>query len=397
MKILVVNAGSSSHKLSLFDSEGGLPTDSLWRAQLDWGRPDNQYYTVQVKGGEKVTRHLKTPSLEEGLREVLESLWKGDAPVIDTPLAIGRVGHRVVHGGAIFQCPVLVTRAVKEEIRRLIPLAPLHNPGNLEGIELIEQIFPAIPQIAVFDTAFHSTMPEVVKTYPVPYEWKEKGIQRYGFHGTSHHYCAIRATEMMKSRFSSLRLVNCHLGNGASLCAIRDGKSIDTTMGFTPLEGLMMGTRCGSIDPGILLYAMRELNVAPKELDTLLTFESGLKGIGGSSDMREIQAETSERAELALNMYIYRLKYFIGAMTASLGGIDVLSFTAGIGEHAAYIREKTCEGLAYLGVRLDLEKNHQDKSDQDLDIAASDSAVRILVIHTQEEWMIAKGCLDALL
>lgn len=395
MKILVVNAGSSSHKLSLFDSKGDYPTHSLWKAHLDWGRPDNQFYTIQISDGETVSYPLNTSSLEEGLRKVLESLWKGSTPLIAAPSEIRRIGHRVVHGGALFQKPVRVTEAVKADIRKLIPLAPLHNPGNLEGIELLEQIFPTTPQIAVFDTAFHSTMSEVVKTYPVPYEWKEKGIQRYGFHGTSHHYCAIRVAEMMERRDSSLRLVNCHLGNGASLCAIRDGKSVDTTMGFTPLEGLMMGTRCGSIDPGILLYAMRELNMTSKEVDTLLTFESGLKGIGGNSDMREILAQKNERAKLALNMYVYRLKSFIGSMVASLGGIDVLSFTAGIGEHAAYIREKTCEGLAYLGIRLDSEKNRQCESDQDLDIAAIDSAVRIFVIHTQEEWMIAKECLDS--
>lgn len=394
MKILVVNAGSSSHKLSLFETDRECPTEPLWKALLDWGRQEGPYYTVQVQGREALTYPLKTSHLKEELRRILETLWKGENPLIKGPLEIERVGHRVVHGGVLFDTPVLVTEAVKEEIRRCIPLAPLHNPGNLEGIEWLEQIFPAVPQIAVFDTAFHSTMSETVKTYPVPYAWKEKGIQRYGFHGISHHYCAVRASEMVKTPLSPLRLVNCHLGNGASLCAIRDGKSVDTTMGLTPLEGLMMGTRCGSVDPGILLYAMRELNMTPQALDACLTFESGLKGIAGSSDMRDILAQTDERAELAFNMYIYRLNSFIGAMVASLGGIDVLSFTAGIGEHSAAVREKACKGLAYLGIHLDAEKNQRCTSKQDQDIASDDSAVRIVVIHTQEEWMIAKGCLE---
>lgn len=262
MKILVVNAGSSSHKLSLYNLVNEKPVEPLWEGVLDWGM-DEKPFSVKVRNdtGKNIKGELKTRNVEEGIQILLNSLWKGSTRVIESLSSIERIGHRVVHGGAEFEQPALINNSVKDRIRELIPLAPLHNPANLQGIDLMEACFPSLPQIAVFDTAFHSTMPEMIKTYPVPWEWKERGIQRYGFHGISHHYCAERAASFLNRHPKELKIINCHLGNGCSLCAIKDGKSYETTMGLTPLEGLMMGTRCGSIDPGILLYLMRASNV----------------------------------------------------------------------------------------------------------------------------------------
>lgn len=392
MKVLVVNAGSSSHKLSLYDLVDEEPVEPLWEGSLDWGR-DQKPLSLKIKTdtGAKVERALEDRNVDEGFKILLDSLWQGSTQVIEGLSAIERIGHRVVHGGAEFEQPTLINKAVKERIRELIPLAPLHNPANLQGIELMEAYFPDLPQIAVFDTAFHLTMPEKVKTYPVPWGWKEKGIQRYGFHGISHHYCAERAAHLLKQHPHELKIINCHLGNGCSLCAIKEGKSNETTMGLTPLEGLMMGTRCGSIDPGILLYLMREHHMSQQELDDALNLESGLKGIGEHSDMRELlDLQGEERARLAVHMFIHRLKAFIGALAVSLEGFNVLSFTAGIGENAPLIREAVCKGLTFLNMAIDLEKNLKCKPDAD--ISASSSSIRVLVIHTREDWMIARAC-----
>lgn len=393
MKILVVNAGSSSHKLALYDLVNAEPVEPLWEGSLDWGM-DQKPLLLKIKtdAGVRVEQELASRDVDEGFKILLNSLWQGETHVVEGPSAIERIGHRVVHGGAQFERPVLIDRAVKERIRELIPLAPLHNPANLQGIELTESYFPSLPQIAVFDTSFHLTMPEMVKTYPVPWEWKAKGIQRYGFHGISHHYCAERAALFLKKNPRELKIINCHLGNGCSLCAIKDGKSYETTMGLTPLEGLMMGTRCGSIDPGILLYLMREHRLSQKELDEALNFSSGLKGIGEHSDMRELLAlQEEERAHLAVQMFVHRLKAFIGSLAASLEGFNVLSFTAGIGENAPSIREAVCRGLSFLNVAIDAEKNL--KCRPDAVISAPTSLVQVLVIHTREDWMIARACL----
>lgn len=394
MKILVVNAGSSSHKLSLYELQDDQPIAPLWQGEYDWGRED-QLPSLEVKTsagvrwkGEAPDREVKT-----GLQALLNTLWQGDTKVIDRLGEIERIGHRVVHGGLKFEQPVVIDAAVKEQIRTLIPLAPLHNPANLQGIELMEQLFPALLQVAVFDTAYHATMPEEVKTYPVPWEWKERGIQRYGFHGISHQYCAERAVRFLGKEAAALKIINCHLGNGCSLCAIKEGKSVETTMGLTPLEGLMMGTRCGSIDPGIILYLMREHRMTQEEIDHRLNFGSGLKGIAGYSDMRELLEQSDERAQLAVRMFVHRLRTGIGALAAALGGFNVLSFTAGIGEHAAVIREETCRGLEYLGVVVDSEKNRMCQPDSE--ISGAKSGVRVIVLHTEEEWMIARACLHA--
>lgn len=392
MKILVVNAGSSSHKLSLYDLQNENQIEPLWNGTLDWGRKNNSMSLLaKTATGASFKQELDDHNLENGIKALISCLWQGETQVIDGSQAIEKIGHRVVHGGKEFERPLIINREVKDRIRQLIPLAPLHNPANLQGIELMEKLFPHLPQIAVFDTAFHTTMPEMVKTYPLPWEWKEKGIQRYGFHGISHQYCAERVAEFLKKDLKGLKLINCHLGNGCSVCAIREGKSYETTMGLTPLEGLMMGTRCGSVDPGILLYLMREHQISQEELENTLNFASGLKGIGGNSDMRDLLSKQyEERSRLAVTMFVHRLKTAIGAMVISLEGIDVLSFTGGIGENSSFIREETCRGLACINIAIDPEKNHLCQPDTD--ISASDSLKHILVLHTREDWMIARFC-----
>lgn len=391
MKILVVNAGSSTYKLALYELQNEEPIEPIWKGVLDWGRK-NQPISLSVKthAGVHFEQDLESPDIEKGLKTLLETLWQGKTQVIESRAAIERIGHRVVHGGDRFEQPVRIDLQVKDCIRDLIPLAPLHNPVNLQGIECMQKIFPSLLQIAVFDTAYHATMPEIVKTYPVPWDWKEKGIQRYGFHGISHQYCAERTAQFLNQAPQDLKMINCHLGNGCSLCAIKDGKSYETTMGFTPLEGVMMGTRCGSIDPGILLYLLRENQISVKELDQTLNFSSGLKGIAGSSDMRDLLDQQDERAQLAVQMFVHHLKTAIGALAVSLDGFNVLSFTAGIGENAPSIREEVCLGLACLNVAIDVEENR--KCRPDCNIASSSSRVQVLVLETREEWMIARAC-----
>lgn len=391
MKILVINAGSSTHKLSLFNLINGDPVDALWEGSLDWGREDLPIIVkAKTKNGANIEQQLASRDVGEGFKILLDSLWQGSTQVIGGLSEIERIGHRVVHGGHTFERPTLINGKVKEHIRALVPLAPLHNPANLEGIELMESHFSSLPQIAVFDTSFHMTMPDMVKTYPVPWEWKEKGVHRYGFHGISHQYCAERTGNFLKKNSEELKIINCHLGNGCSLCAIQEGKSYETTMGLTPLEGLMMGTRCGSIDPGILLYLQREYQMSPSELDEALNFASGLKGIGGHSDMRELLNLPTDRATLAIQMFVHRLKVAIGALAASLNGCDVLSFTAGIGENAPTIRAAVCKGLSFLNLSIDDKLNQ--KCQPDMIISAASSHISVLVLHTREEWMIAREC-----
>lgn len=393
MKILVLNAGSSSHKLCLYAIEGALskqPPGPLWEAQIDW-YPQRAVFEVKTAEGENLKETVSSADRHEILSQVLSTLWQGSAQAIQNPKEIDAVGHRVVHGGQTYQASVVVTPEIKAEIDRLSELAPVHNPVNLEGIELMEQLLDNVPQVAVFDTAFHSQMPAVAATYPGPYDWLEKGIRRYGFHGTSHRYCTQRAAQILNQEVA--HLIVCHLGNGGSLTAVKSGQSIDTTMGFTPLDGLMMGTRSGSVDPGILIYLMRQ-GYSADQLDRLLNKASGLKGVSGiSHDLREITqaiADGDERANLARDLYIHRLKACLGSMLMSLEGLDALVFTAGIGEHAPWVRAAVCEAMAFLGLKLDLDKNKTSPVDQD--IATPESRVRVLVIHTQEDWAIAQDC-----
>jgi acetate kinase len=399
MKILVLNAGSSSQKSCLYDiAEDGLPTQSplpLWEAKVDWTHHSG-FAEIEVKTAKGETLQTEiSADRAAAIAHLLNTLWSGSTQVIDQPSEIDVVGHRVVHGGQEYQQSVLVDQQVKEAIARLISLAPAHNPANLEGIEAIEQTLgDRIPQVAVFDTAFHAQIPAAAATYPIPYEWFEQGIRRYGFHGISHQYCAERAAHLLGRNLKDLRLITCHLGNGCSLAAIRDGHSIDTTMGFTPLEGLMMGTRSGSVDPGILIHLMRQEGYTVDRLDQMLNKESGLKGVSGvSADMRQIDqaiAQGNPRAQLAFDLYIHRLRSSIGAMLASLGGVDALIFTAGVGENSAAVRAAACQGFTFLGLNIDAEKNAQSPVDQD--IATDDSTVRVLVIHTEEDWAIAQQC-----
>ncbi|NER50955.1 MAG: acetate kinase [Symploca sp. SIO1A3] len=398
MKILVLNAGSSTQKSCLYNIPDStlpdLPPEPLWSGTVDWGKSaDGAELTVKANGLKQIIS-LVTDSRSQPLTQLLNTLTQGNTAVLTSLDQIDIVGHRVVHGGTEYSQSTPISPEVKAAIARLIPLAPAHNPAHLEGIQAIEQILGSIPQLAVFDTAFHSQIPAKAAAYPIPYHWFEQGIRRYGFHGISHQYCARKAAQILGNPLDTLKLITCHLGNGASLAAVDKGISINTTMGFTPLEGLMMGTRSGSIDPAIGIYLMREQNFTVDHLDQMLNRESGLKGIFGSSgDMRAILAaiETGDtRAKLAFEMYIHRLQMGIGAMAASLGGVDGLVFTAGVGEQAAAVREATCAGLSFLGVTLDEEKNLANPVN--VDIATPESRVRVLVVHTQEDWAIAGEC-----
>ncbi|NET38482.1 MAG: acetate kinase [Cyanothece sp. SIO1E1] len=402
MNILVLNAGSSSQKSCLYQlSQNALPEEPvtpLWEAHIDWTRATGQGILQVKANGKKRTTELDAQDPHQGIIQMLNTLVQGDTQVLDQLPEIDMVGHRVVHGGTDYSQATLVTPDVKAAIARLSALAPAHNPANLEGIEAIEQILGDVPQVAVFDTAFHSQMPPSAAVYPIPYAWFEQGIRRYGFHGISHQYCAQRAAQLLDRPLDALKLITCHLGNGCSLAAIQAGISVDTTMGFTPLEGLMMGSRSGSIDPAILIHLMRSHQLDADQIDAMLNQQSGLKGISGlSADMRTILTAAqagNQPAQLALDLYIHRLRASIGAMLATLGGLDALVFTAGVGENASTVRERACMGFDFLGLQLDLEKNASTPVDQD--IATVNSAVRVLVIHTQEDWAIAQKCWQSL-
>ena len=401
MKVLVLNSGSSSQKSCLYEIGDALPDDPpacAWEGKIEWA-DDKAQYSIKNARGVSVKDLASAGSRGEAIERLLHSLWSGETQAISSPSDIDVVGHRVVHGGPQYCEPTLVTAEVKSAIESVSVFAPLHNRAELEGMEIVAKLLGPVPQIAVFDTGFHRTMPLSAKTYPGPYEWFEQGIRRYGFHGINHQYCAQRAAQLLGKNLSSLKLVTCHLGNGCSLAAILEGRSVDTTMGFTPLEGLMMGTRSGSVDPGILTYLMRQRQLSGQQLDEILNRKSGLLGISGTSnDMREVLAASKnsnepakqERAKLALEMYVHRLRSGMGAMIAVLGGLDAIVFTAGVGENSSEVRAAACEDFAFMGVKLDPVKN--TKSPSDADISAPDATVRILVIHAQEDWMIAREC-----
>jgi len=396
VKVLVINSGSSSQKSCLYDlgeSLPDVPLEPLWEAQIDWshqqGEAELKVKTTQIKAE---VESFASESHGTNTLRMLETLVKGKTQVISNLNEIEVVGHRVVHGGLEYQKSTIINPEVKAAIARLSTFAPIHNPINLEGIETIEKALGNVTQVAVFDTAFHASLLPSAYVYSANYAWLEQGIRRYGFHGTSHQYCARRASQILGSAQS--KLISCHLGNGCSLAAIKDGKSLDTTMGFTPLEGLMMGTRSGSVDPGILIHLLKHQNYTADQLDHLLNQASGLLGISGvSGDMRKLMeaiAQGNQRAQLALDIYIHRLRSGIGGMMASLGGLDTLVITAGVGENSALIRASVCESFGFLGLKIDHEKNQRSPVDQD--ISTSDSTVRVLVIHTQEDWEIAREC-----
>jgi acetate kinase len=396
MKILVLNAGSSSQKSCLYELESPLskiPLEPLWEGKIDWGqKSDIAQVKVNSHRGTLETE-IATESRSEATLKMLETLWQGETKVIEAPAEIQMVGHRIVHGGEQFRDATLITPEVKAAITELCQLAPAHNPVNLAGIETIETFLPNVLQVAVFDTAFHHSLPLSAAVYPIPYKWYEEGIQRYGFHGINHQYCAKRSAQLLNQDLSKLRIISCHLGNGCSLAAIAQGQSINTTMGFTPLEGLMMGTRSGSIDPGILIHWLRQGYDAEK-IDQMLNRQSGLKGVSGlSGDMRQILQEMDaghDRAQLAFDIYIHRLQSQMGAMLASLKGLDVLIFTGGVGENSPQVRQKACEAFEFLGLKLNEKKNQESTIDQE--ISAEDSAIQVLVIKAQEDWEIATEC-----
>ncbi|WP_026082322.1 acetate kinase [Mastigocladopsis repens] len=399
MKILVLNAGSSSQKSCVYEITGDTlpeePLKPLWEAKIDWTHHQG-FAEIEVKTdtGKQLQEEIPADSRPQVIAHMLDTLWSGSTQIISQPSEIDVVGHRVVHGGQEYRKSVVITEDVKKAIARLATLAPAHNPANLEGIEAISQHLGSVTQVAAFDTAFHSHLPDAAAIYPGPYEWVEQGIRRYGFHGISHQYCAARAARILGQDLASLRLMTCHLGNGCSLAAIKNGRSIDTTMGFTPLDGLMMGTRSGAVDPGILIHLMRQSDYSVEKLDHVLNRASGLRGISDvSNDMRQIREAISQgnsRAQLAWDIYVHRLRSYMGAMLATLGGLDALVFTAGVGENNPDIRAAACEAFGFLELKLDPEKNaHQPV---DVDIATPDSAVRVLVIHTEEDWEIACEC-----
>jgi acetate kinase len=396
--ILVLNAGSSSFKSSLYRlTHDNLPLEPpipVWTGEINWSSSGAAVLKAKTADNEIEQERTHTNQTAD-IHDLLAWLNKGKTQVIQEIAQIDIVGNRIVHGGEKYRQPTLITAEVKAEIDRLSIYAPLHNPANLRGIEAIEQLSLNIPQLAVFDTAFYRDLPAVAYVYPVPYQWLERGIRKYGFHGISHEYCTRRAAELLGRDFQDLRLISCHLGNGCSLAAVIGGRCIETTMGFTPLDGLMMGTRCGSIDPGIILHLVREGEYTIEELDRALNFESGLLGVSGvSNDLREIDraiGSGNERAKLALDIYIDRLASKIAALLPVLGSLDALIFTGGVGEHQAGIRAAVAAKLAFLGVEIDPDLN-QMSIPPDLDLATDRSSVRLLAIHTQEEWEIARAC-----
>jgi acetate kinase len=396
MKILVLNSGSSSQKACLYEIGAALPEHPpvcLWEGKIEWAG-DSAEIQVKNSHGMVLKEQLPVSSREQVIRHLLRTLVEGKAQAIASRYEIDAVGHRVVHGGPHFADPVVITPEVRSAIADASAFAPLHIRAELEGMKIVESLLSTVPQIAVFDTGFHRQMPLSAATYPGPYEWFESGIRRYGFHGINHQYCAERAAQLLGKNEQSLKLVTCHLGNGCSLAAIHGGHSLDTTMGFTPLDGLMMGTRSGSVDPGILTFLMRQGRLDGQDIDKVLNHNSGLLGISGlSSDMREILAGIErghERAKLAFDIYVHRLQAAIGGMAAVLGGIHALVFTAGVGENCAEVRAAACSKLDFLGVKLDSKTNARPSLDQD--VSAADSRVRVLVIRAEEDWAIAREC-----
>jgi acetate kinase len=396
MKILVLNSGSSSQKSCLYDIGNTLPEHPpapAWEGKIEW---DGDHAEIQARNsqGAQLKERVQVASRSHAIDQLLDTLWSGKLHVVSAPSEIDVVGHRIVNGGKDLNKATAITPEVKSAIARMSEFAPLHNRAELDGIEIIEKRIGEVLQVAVFDTGFHSRLSDAAAVYPGPFEWLAQGIRRYGFHGINHQYCMERTAQLLGKDLRSLKLVTCHLGNGCSLAAIRDGQSVDTTMGFTPLEGLMMGTRSGSVDPGILTYLMRRRQLTGQQLDDLLNTKSGLLGISGvSGDMRQVVAAMKgghPRAKLAFDIFVHRLQAGIGAMIAVLGGIDALVYTAGIGENSPEVRAAVSANFGFLGLNLHLGRNAQSSADQD--ISLPDSAVRVLIVRAQEDWAIARDC-----
>ena len=396
MKVLVLNCGSSSIKYKLFDmdhkaviAQGGIEKIGL----------KDSFLKLTLPNGEKKILEKDIPEHTAGVEFILQTLTGAEYGVVKSMDEIDAVGHRMVHGGEKFSQSVLLTPEVLAAFEACNDLAPLHNPANLKGVHAISAILPNVPQVGVFDTAFHQTMPDYAYMYAVPYELYQKyGVRRYGFHGTSHRYVSKRVCEFLGVKPEGQRIITCHIGNGGSITAIKDGKSVDTSMGLTPLEGLMMGTRSGDIDGGAVTYIMEKEGLDAAGMSNLLNKKSGVLGIfGESSDMRDLEAAAAagnQRALLAERMYFYRMKKYIGSYAAALGGVDIIVFTGGVGENQASARWAACEGLEFMGVKLDAEKNKV--RGEEAIISTDDSKVKVVVIPTDEELMIASDTMDIL-
>ena len=391
MNILVINAGSSSLKYQLLNPETGV---LLAKGLCERIGIDGKFtYKPQIEGKQVLDAvDVAMPTHSEAIQAVLNALVDKDNGVIGSMKEIDAVGHRVVHGGEAFNKSVLITDEVMKALEDCIPLAPLHNPANIIGIKACQELMPGVPMVAVFDTAFHQTMPPVAYTYALPYEYYEKDkVRRYGFHGTSHKYVSQRAADMLGKPIEQLKLISCHLGNGSSVTAIEGGKSVDTSMGFTPLAGLPMGTRSGDIDAGILEYLMNKYGMDIKEMVNVLNKKSGVMGVSGvSSDFRDLEEafeQGNERAGLAVDMFNYGVKKLIGAYAAAMGGVDAIIFTAGVGENSASQRMAIASGLEFMGVKMDEDANKVRGEERV--ISAPDSKVTVLLIPTNEELMIA--------
>lgn len=391
MKILVLNCGSSSVKYKLIELSGNEQNILAEGGVEKVGLPDS--FLKFKYNGEKVTINASMPNHNVAIRIILDNLTSEKFGCIKNFDEIEAVGHRLVHGGEKFNSSVLINDEVIAKVKECYDLAPLHNPVNIAGVDAISEILPDVPQVGVFDTAFHQTMPSYAYMYGLPYEMYEKyGVRRYGFHGTSHRYVSRRACDFLGLEYEKQRIITCHIGNGGSITAIKDGKSVDTSMGMTPVEGLIMGTRCGDVDPGALLYIQQKEHLDHEGMQALINKKSGVAGLTGvSSDMRDIEKaveEGNERAIMALNMYEYRITKYIGAYTAALGGVDVIVFTGGVGENQTGTRERICKQLAFLGIEFDVEKNKT--RGEEIELSTPNSKVRVVVIPTDEEYMIAR-------
>lgn len=394
MKILVINAGSSSVKFTLFESEG---EKMLAKGMVERINSPKSFMRYSNSLGQRMEKEVSANSYEAAISEICLALIDKDLGVIKNLMEINGIGHRVVHGGADISDAVKIDGSVKQVIVDCFALAPLHNPPNYEGIEACEHLLPHIPMVAVFDTAFHQTMPPAAFTYGIPRDVAQKHkIRRYGFHGTSHHYVAVTASSILGREINTLKLITAHLGNGCSIAAVNRGRVVDTSMGLTPLEGLLMGTRCGDIDPAVVIF-LRKIGFSLDEVDKMLNKSSGLLGLAGigSNDMRDIvraMDSGNAAAALAIDVFIHRLVKYIGAYTAVMNGMDALIFTAGIGENVPMIRSRACSMLGYLGVRLDENRNKTNE----LIISERNSSPAVLVVPTNEELMIARETIRVL-
>ena len=395
MKVLVINCGSSSLKYQLIDM---ATEESLAQGLVERIGIEGSVLTQKVEGKDKYIVKEEMKDHKDAIRLVLEALVDENNGVIKSMDEISAVGHRVVHGGEKYKESVVINDEVKANIEECFKLAPLHNPANMIGIKACEELMPNTPMVAVFDTAFHGTMPEDAYLYALPYELYEKdGIRKYGFHGTSHKYVSQTCAEVMGRDIKDLKIITCHLGNGASLCAVKNGVSVDTSMGFTPLEGVAMGTRCGNIDPAIVTFLMKEEGLSVDEVNDLLNKKSGVLGISGiSSDFRDIEDAAfnkgNRRAQLALRIFEYKIRTKIGAYAAAMGGVDAIVFTAGVGENGPETREKCLEGLEFLGVEIDKEANNVRGKIREISKAGCN--VKAFVIPTNEELVIARDTLE---